>query len=69
MSGSSLLAIIIVVVWVFAIIWVHNDAARHSSQSEGLWALVIVFGFILGLLLYILIGRDEYREPSDWRRS
>ncbi len=49
---------------VFAIVlplWVYGDAQRNSPQSAFLWALVVFFGGIIGLLLYFLLGRDTRR--------
>lgn len=69
MADSPFLAFLVIVAWFLTIIWVHNDARKNSSQSEGLWALVIFFGWILGALLYVLVGRDEtHNSSSDWRR-
>jgi high-affinity Fe2+/Pb2+ permease len=45
---------------VVAAILVYQDARQNSSQSAALWGLVVFFaGFILGTLLYVLLGRDR----------
>ncbi|WP_435317458.1 PLDc N-terminal domain-containing protein [Haloarchaeobius sp. TZWSO28] len=47
---------------VFAIVlplWTYNDAQKNSSHSPFLWALVVFFGALLGLLLYFIVGRDQ----------
>lgn len=47
---------------VFAVVlplWTYSDAQRNSEQSALLWALVVFFGGILGILLYLVIGRES----------
>ncbi|WP_227374780.1 PLDc N-terminal domain-containing protein [Haladaptatus halobius] len=44
---------------------VYNDAQENSPHSPVLWALVVFFGGLLGLLLYFIIGRTgRGRRPS-----
>ena len=40
-------------------LWTYSDAQSNSSHSALLWALVVFFGGILGLILYFIIGRDR----------
>lgn len=39
-------------------IWTYMDAQKHSSQSALLWAIVVLIAPLLGILLYLLLGRD-----------
>jgi uncharacterized membrane protein YdcZ (DUF606 family) len=41
-------------------LFVYMDAQDNSPQSAVLWALVAFFGGILGLLLYLLLGRKGH---------
>ena len=50
------------------IIWVFTDASVNSSQSAILWGLVVLFGGILGILLYVLLGRDQVGEAEHGTR-
>lgn len=45
----------------------YTDAQKNSEQSAFLWALVVFFAPILGLLLYLLLGREE--APTESERS
>lgn len=58
-------------VWLFTgtvgMLWVFIDASENSSQSAVLWGLVVFFGGILGILLYILLGRDGGSEQPRTR--
>jgi hypothetical protein len=38
-------------------VWTYDDAKRNSPHSPLLWALVVFFGGLVGLLLYFIIGR------------
>ncbi|WP_267642501.1 PLDc N-terminal domain-containing protein [Haloarchaeobius amylolyticus] len=63
MAGEALFVLFALAMFVlFAIvlpIWTYNDAQRNSSHSGLLWALVVFFGGIIGILLYFIIGRDQ----------
>lgn len=44
------------------------DAKHNSRQSHLLWGLVVlVAGFVLGVLLYVLLGRDTSASSSRQR--
>jgi hypothetical protein len=45
---------------VFAIVlpvWTDDDAKGNSPHGPLLWALVVFFGGVLCLLLYVIVGR------------
>jgi hypothetical protein len=48
---------------------VYADAKRNSPQSAFLRALVAFFGGILGLLLYLLLGREGHSSRGHGRRG
>jgi len=61
-AGGAVALIGILMFVLFAIVipfWVYNDAEQNSSHSALLWALVAFFGGLLGVLLYLIIGRDR----------
>lgn len=39
-------------------IWTYIDAEDNSDHSPILWALVVFFGGLVGLLLYFILGRS-----------
>jgi len=60
MAGVGFAGFIFVLFLVMAIvlpIWVYSDAQENSPHSAVLWALVTFFGGIVGLLLYVILGR------------
>lgn len=38
--------------------WTYTDAKTNSDQPAWLWALVVFLAPLLGILLYVLLGRD-----------
>ncbi|QCS41058.1 PLDc N-terminal domain-containing protein [Natrinema versiforme] len=60
-------ALVFFVIQIAALIWVYSDAQTNSPQSAVLWTLVVFFGGLLGLLLYVLIGRDRRSSRTDHR--
>jgi len=40
--------------WLLVSVWVYNDAER-SGMSGLLWALLVFFGNIVGLLIYLIV--------------
>ena len=39
-------------------LWVYNDAQQHSEQPAFLWAIVVFLAPVIGILLYMFIGRE-----------
>lgn len=65
MSGElfGLLAFVFFIVLAIVLpIWTYFDAEENSSHSPLLWALVVFFGGIIRILLYLIIGRDKSRR-------
>lgn len=55
-----LLGTVVAVLLVLALsLWTYRDAQKNSSQSPVLWALVVFLAPLLGILLYLLLGRDR----------
>ena len=40
------------------IIWTYSDAKDNSEQPAFLWAIVVFLAPLLGLVLYLLLGRN-----------
>jgi len=45
-------------VWVAIIVWVYKDAERRG-MSGPLWALIVFFVHLIGLLIYFLVRADH----------
>jgi len=59
-----LFAMLVFVVIVGLVLWTYQDAQTNSSQPAVVWALVVFFVPVVGLLLYFLLGRDGKTPPS-----
>jgi uncharacterized membrane protein YhaH (DUF805 family) len=42
------------------IVWTYSDAQRRSEHPPVLWALVVFFAPLVGIVLYFIIGRGNY---------
>jgi hypothetical protein len=47
--------------FVAVIYWVYKDAQQNSQHPAFLWAIVVFLAPLLGLLLYVLLGRNDTR--------
>ena len=57
---------LILLVQVALIYWVYSDARDRGNDKAGLWALLVFLTPIIGLLIYLLVGRDQgNRSPPD----
>jgi uncharacterized membrane protein YhaH (DUF805 family) len=57
---ALLISLVFLVVHLAMIVWTYSDAESRSDHPPILWALVVFFAPILGLLLYLIIGRNSY---------
>ncbi|ELZ06574.1 PLDc N-terminal domain-containing protein [Natrialba aegyptia] len=63
----GLIALLFLALQIGIIIWTYTDAQSNSSHPAFLWAIVVFFAPFLGLVLYVLLGRDRMgpgRGPS-----
>jgi len=44
--------------------WVYRDAKKNSTQSATMWSIIVLLFFLLGLLLYLLTGRDLHESNN-----
>jgi hypothetical protein len=50
--------ILLLVLWIWAIIWVYRDAEKRGMNGT-LWALLVLVGSIIGLIIYLIIRNEE----------
>ncbi|WP_128905110.1 PLDc N-terminal domain-containing protein [Halorubrum amylolyticum] len=55
-----LFGLLMLLVQLGIIVWIYSDAQRRSDQPAFLWALVAFLAPLLGLVLYLIIGRNQY---------
>lgn len=55
----AVFALLIFAVTIALIVWTYSDAQKNSSHPAFLWAIVVFLAPLLGIVLYLLLGRDE----------
>lgn len=54
----KIFSFILVILWIAVIIWVYKDAERRNMNGL-IWALLVFFGNVIGLLIYIIVRSDN----------
>lgn len=58
-AGMMLLFMFLVlIVFLAMVVWTYQDAKHNSTHPPFLWAIVVLFAPVLGIVLYLLVGRD-----------
>lgn len=56
-GGVFVIVCISWVVWIAISIWIYKDAKKHNVESPALWAFIVFFIGVIGLLIYLLAAR------------
>lgn len=54
-----LFAVLLFAIGIALTVWTYTDAQRNSSHPAFLWAVVVFLAPLLGIVLYLLVGRDQ----------
>ncbi len=57
-SFYSISSLALLIIWIFVIVWVYRDAERRGMNGV-LWALLVLIGNIIGLLIYLIVRSDS----------
>ena len=64
----SFLSLAMLLLWIGVIVWVYRDAERRNMNGV-LWALLVFFGNLIGLLIYLIVRSDSrpaaQAQPKD----
>jgi hypothetical protein len=63
-SSLSLFSLVLLVVWIIVIVWVYRDAERRGMNGV-LWALLVLIGNLIGLLIYLIVRSDNLPSPQE----
>ena len=61
---TTLLSLMLFAIWIVIIIWVYRDAERRGMNGV-LWALLVLIGNLIGLLIYLIVRSDAFQPPPD----
>ena len=53
-SFAGFFGVIFLVIWIAVIVWVYRDAKERGLEGA-LWALLVFFTHLLGLIIYLLV--------------
>jgi hypothetical protein len=59
-----LLPLAFLALWVYVIVWVYRDAERRG-MSGILWALLVLVGNIVGLIIYLIVRSETMGRPRE----
>ena len=60
-GGIALLfGLLVLLVQLGIIVWIYSDAQQRSDQPAFLWAIVAFLAPLLGIVLYLIVGRNKY---------
>jgi len=67
-TSLSIFSLALLVLWIVVIVWVYRDAERRGMNGV-LWALLVLIGNIIGLLIYLIVRSDvlpaSQRSPAQ----
>lgn len=58
-GGAELVGLLAFLFHIALVIWTLTDAQKNSSHPAFLWAIVVFFAPLVGIVLYFLLGRNE----------
>lgn len=58
------LVLLFAFIWFLVSLWVGVDATKNSPHSALLWGLAVFVGGLLGLILYVILGRVEVTDEG-----
>jgi hypothetical protein len=56
--SNSMFSLALLIIWIFVIVWVYRDAERRGMNGV-LWALLVLIGNIIGLLIYLIVRSES----------
>jgi hypothetical protein len=59
-----ILPLALLALWVYVIVWVYRDAERRG-MSGLLWALLVLIGNIVGLIIYLIVRSETAARPRE----
>lgn len=57
-TSYSILSLALLILWIVVIVWVYRDAERRGMNGI-LWALLVLIGNLIGLLIYLIVRTDS----------
>ncbi|MGB9956070.1 PLDc N-terminal domain-containing protein [Haloferax prahovense] len=58
-GGAAGVFVLVFLITIGMAAWTYSDAKRNSSHPAFLWAVVVFLAPLLGILLYLILGRGS----------
>lgn len=55
---AAVLSLAFLALWIAVLVWVYRDAERRRMNGA-LWALLVFFGNLIGLIIYLIVRSDH----------
>jgi len=55
---AAVLSLTFLILWIAVLVWVYRDAERRKMNGA-LWALLVFFGNLVGLIIYLIVRSDH----------
>ncbi len=56
--AGMVFSVLMLLVQLALVVWTYTDATDNSEQPAFLWAIVVFLAPLLGVVLYLLLGRE-----------
>ena len=68
--GTVVFSLVTIGLAVSIALWVYEDAKVKSDQSPVLWLLVVLFASLIGIILYLAVGRTnkDAQAPGKYKK-
>jgi hypothetical protein len=64
---STILSLVLLILWIMVIVWVYRDSERRGMNGV-LWALLVLIGNLIGLLIYLIVRSDNLAPTAPKSR-
>jgi len=58
-GAAGLIGLLFLALFLYMVFWTYTDAKKNSTHPAFLWAVVVFLAPLLGLVLYLILGRDR----------
>ncbi len=54
------------IIWLLVALWAYKDAKNKCNEHPGLWFLVVFFLGIIGIIIYVIVVKDECQKQQAY---
>jgi hypothetical protein len=58
-GAAVIIWLLFMILFLAMVVWTYSDAQQNSSHPAFLWAVVVFLAPLLGIVLYLILGRDQ----------